>query len=228
MKIAIHHEWDISFEEARTIQSLLCHKLKLNSSTSADQLKYIAAVDVSFNRFSSRLFGAAILYRVADHSVIETVVGERNVDFPYVPGYLSFREIPVLLPLLQELTREPDVILCDGQGIAHPRGLGLASHLGVILDKPTIGCAKSVLVGSYREPGEEKGSYSSLEYEGKVVGAALRTRSGVKPVYVSPGHRITLELAIDCVLRVSPKYRIPEPLRLAHRAVNDYRREKTP
>lgn len=227
MKIAICHKWDITLADAQEIQKQLSLKINPDEPAPTENFRNIAAADVSFNRFSNRLFGALVIYDLNSQCVLEKHVGEQIVTFPYVPGYLSFREIPVLLPLFEKLRCEPDVVLCDGQGIAHPRGLGLASHLGLLLDRPSIGCAKSVLVGEYVEPDKEKGSYTPLIYQGRVVGAAVRTRSGVKPVYVSPGHRITLEQAIKCILRLSPRYRIPQPLRIAHQLVNEVRRERT-
>jgi deoxyribonuclease V len=146
-------------------------------------------------------------------------------SFPYIPGLLSFRELPVLLSAVKKIRTPPDVILCDGQGIAHPRGLGIASHLGVVLDRPTIGCAKSRLVGSFGAVGEEKGSYASLEYGNFRVGAVLRTRAGTRPVFISPGFKVTYEEAIVIILNCVTKYRIPEPIRSAHLLVNRVRRE---
>jgi len=150
-----------------------------------------------------------------------------KASFPYIPGFLSFREIPPLLDIFKKISIVPDILFCDGQGIAHPRGFGLASHLGILLDIPAIGCAKSVLVGKYVEPSVTKGSSSPLVYQEQQVGAAVRTRKGVKPVFVSVGHKLCLDDAVKIILQCSPKFRIPEPLRLAHRMVNEMRKFST-
>jgi deoxyribonuclease V len=149
--------------------------------------------------------------------VIETSLAHRPTTFPYVPGFLSFREIPAVLDALEKIKTTPDIILCDGQGIAHPRGLGIACHLGLLIDMPTIGVAKSRLVGKYEELPEAKGSTQPLIYNGETVGVVLRSRTGVKPLYISSGHRISLPTAIDYVLRCTPKYRLPETTRIADR-----------
>ena len=148
-----------------------------------------------------------------------------QVDFPYIPGLLSFREAPPLLGALAKIRREPDIILFDGQGIAHPRRMGIATHLGLFLEKPTIGCAKSLLVGKYLPPGGEQGSYSPLTDKGQVIGAVVRTRREKKPVFVSPGDRIDLMASIEIVLQCTGKYRLPEPLRQAHLLVKEIREE---
>jgi deoxyribonuclease V len=159
--------------------------------------------------------------RYSDLKVLETSISYRPTTFPYIPGLLSFREIPAVLDALEKLEIAPDIILCDGQGIAHPRKLGIASHLGVLLDMPTIGVAKSLFVGKHEPLSEEKGNWQPLRYRGETVGAALRTRTGVKPVYVSPGHRISLETAIAIVLHCTPKYRLPETTRVADKLASD-------
>jgi deoxyribonuclease V len=146
-----------------------------------------------------------------------------KVRFPYIPGLLSFREIPVLLEALKRLKTDPELIICDGQGIAHPRGLGLASHLGLLVDRATIGCAKSRLVGEFSEVKEEKGSYAPLWYKEQMVGAVVRTRRGVKPLFISPGNRITLDESVKIVLECCGKYRVPEPTRQAHLLVSGLR-----
>jgi deoxyribonuclease V len=147
--------------------------------------------------------------------LIEETYAVTETLFPYIPGFLSFREGPVIINALKGLRKKPDIILFDGQGIAHPKGLGIASHIGVLLNAPTIGCAKSRLVGTYEEPGTKKGAYSSLLFIEEIVGAVLRTKDNVKPLFVSPGHRIDIQGSIDIVLACSQKYRIPEPLRRA-------------
>jgi deoxyribonuclease V len=150
--------------------------------------------------------------------VVETKVVQGRLDFPYIPGLLSFRELPLTLAAYESLSITPDLVLVDGQGVAHPRRFGLASHLGLVLDTPTIGCAKSRLCGRHEEPGIEAGSYAEVVDKGETIGVALRTRPKVKPVYVSTGHKVDLEDAIHWVLECCRGYRLPEPLRLAHQA----------
>jgi deoxyribonuclease V len=155
--------------------------------------------------------------------LIEAVNASLKLDFPYIPGLLSFREAPVLIKAFQKLKNTPDVTLFDGQGIAHPRGIGLASHMGLILGYPTIGCAKKHLAGSYGPIPDAKGDYSPLKSDGRIIGAVLRTRERVKPIFVSPGHAITVKESIQVVLDTCRGYRLPEPTRQAHLAVNRFR-----
>jgi deoxyribonuclease V len=175
----------------------------------------IAGVDASF--FNHKIIGVASLYSYPGITSLEDAHATGNAFFPYIPGFLSFREGPAILNALRRLNIHPDVILVDGQGIAHPRGFGIASHIGVLLDIPTIGCAKSRLIGEYREPGPERGEFSHISYAGQIVGAVMRTREGVKPLFVSPGHLITLEESLEIVINCANRYRIPEPLRRADR-----------
>ena len=189
------------------------------------RLRRVAGADVSYDRGSPVLFAAVVVLEPATLEVIETVGVEARARFPYVPGYLSFREIPPLLEVFARLSAPPDLVVCDGQGRAHPRRFGLASHLGVLLDLPTIGCAKSRLVGEHREPGPRRGASTRLRHEGEVIGTVLRTQDGVKPVYVSVGHRVTLDAAQRQVLALAPRHRLPEPVRAAHAEVNRLRRE---
>ncbi len=174
---------------------------------------HIAGVDAAFSEY--HVFAAVCLYRYPQLTLMEQATAVKQIAFPYVPGYLLFREGPAIVAALNKLKKKPDVILIDGQGIAHPRGIGSASHLGVLLNVPTIGCAKTRLVGEYRNPGERKGNWTELQFKDRTVGAVLRTRDGVRPLFLSPGHRINLKdsirFALDCVGR----YRIPEPLRCA-------------
>ena len=192
----------------------------------SDPVRHVAGTDVSASRGTDRVWAGAVVSSYPDLHVLEEAWTEGKSSFPYIPGILSFREIPVLLDALNHLKIWPDVILCDGQGTAHPRRMGLASHLGVLLDWPTIGCAKSRLVGEFSDMAHRKGSFSLLCHKDEVIGAAARTRAGVKPVFVSPGNRITLEKSLEIVFRCSPKYRIPEPLRRAHNLVTRLRSER--
>jgi deoxyribonuclease V len=173
----------------------------------------IAGVDAAFSE--DRVVAAVCLYRYAGLTLLEQAVAVKQMVFPYVPGYLFFREGPAIIAALRKLKKQPDVILLDGQGIAHPRGIGSASHLGVLLDIPTIGCAKTRLVGEYRNPGERKGDWTELRFDDRTVGAVLRTRDRVRPLFLSPGHRIDLLGAIRIALGCVGRYRIPEPLRCA-------------
>ena len=173
--------------------------------------EYVAGVDAAFSE--DRVYAAACLYCYPQLTLLEQAATDKHLVFPYVPGYLLFREGPAIIAALKKLKRKPDVILIDGQGIAHPRGIGSASHLGVLLDIPTIGCAKTRLVGKYRDPGERKGNWTELQFDGRIVGAVLRTRDRVRPLFLSPGHRIDLQSAIRIALGCVERYRMPEPLR---------------
>jgi deoxyribonuclease V len=180
--------------------------------------RLIAGVDISVNRWAKTGTAAVVVLSYPGLEPVEVKVVTDSLNFPYVPGLLSFREAPLILAACEKLTVTPDLLMVDGQGIAHPRRMGLASHLGLCLDIPTIGCAKSRLCGSHDEPGNERSSYAELLGNGEVIGAVVRTRTGVKPVYVSIGHKIDLPTAIHFVLECCRGYRLPEPTRLAHQA----------
>lgn len=218
----MEHRFDVSPKEAVQLQQELRNHVRLVPFT--DEIRYIGGCDVSMNRFAKEGFAGFITLSNTLEPVAESVVKD-TIPFPYIPGLLSFREIPMLRTAWEGLSIKPDVLVVDGIGIAHPRRFGIASHLGVYLDIPTIGCAKSVLIGTYEEPGAEPGSRSDLidTKTGEVIGAALRTKRNVKPVFISPGHRITLEQSIACILSSVRTYRLPEPTRLAHNLVNAYR-----
>jgi deoxyribonuclease V len=201
--------------EAREIQDRL--RPSVIGSWDGRPVRTVAGTDMSFPTKVEAL-AAVVVVSYPDLRIVETSVSRGPCNFPYVPGFLSFREAPVLATALAALRSGPDVILCDGQGLAHPRGMGLACHVGLLTDAPAVGCAKSRLFGTFEEPATAKGSRSELlGKSGEVVGAVLRTREGVSPVYVSVGHRISLEKALELVLGCSPRYRIPEPLRMAHK-----------
>jgi deoxyribonuclease V len=224
MKIQKLHEWDAAgYHDAVRIQERLKSDLILRDTVHGE-IGVVAGGDISYSRGDDRFFAAVVSLRLPDFEVLEETRAFGHVRFPYIPGLLSFREAPILLQAFEKLQRLPDVVLIDGQGIAHPRGFGLASHVGLFLDVPTIGCAKTRLVGTHEEVGPEAGDYSELLLEGQVVGAVLRTKKNVKPLYVSQGHRIDLQGAVDAVRRCLAGYRIPEPLRRAHHAVNAFRR----
>jgi deoxyribonuclease V len=205
----------VTLQEARTLQRHL--RDLVVECEEIGEVRFVAAVDISGLRGNGPAAGAAILVSFPDLRVVEQSIVEGVLEFPYVPGFLSFREAPLMLEALRGLKTEPDVVIVEGHGKAHPRGLGIASHLGLILGKPTIGLAKSRLVGHFDEPSVEAGSASPLVHKGEVVGKVLRTKAMVKPVFVSVGNMISLPAAVDIVTRCTvPGQRLPEPLRLAH------------
>jgi len=185
--------------------------------------RYVAGVDAAFS--DNRVFAAVCLYLFPELTLLEQRTTFRQLSFPYVPGYLSYREGPAILAALNKLSQKPDLILVDGQGIAHPREFGIASFIGVSLDIPTIGCAKSRLLGEYGEPGSRKGSWSPLRFKMRVVGAVLRTRDCTRPLFISPGHKTDLDSAIHFTLNCTGKYRIPEPIRCADMLSKKIKRE---
>ena len=213
----------ITIEQAREDQRGL--RRKIISGDDFPDIKLIAGADAAFSSDGKIVFGALVVLSFPELEPRQVVFGRCPVTFPYIPGYLSYREGPVLYDLFKRLNSRPDLILFDGQGIAHPRGLGLASHLGVVLDIPSVGCAKSRLVGEYNEPGPEKGERSPLIYKGVQVGWTLRTRDNVRPIFVSPGHRVGLESAYRLVLACCRRFRLPEPCRLAHHEVGKYKQK---
>lgn len=223
MELRHFHRWNVSYTQAVSIQIRLGKQIKL---TPFEKKSYtVAGADISYDKGSDRVFAGIIVLDYPSLAIIEKKSISEKARFPYIPGLLSFREIPPVLKVLEMLKTRPDVIICDGQGIAHPRRLGLASHLGVLLGIPTIGCAKSLLIGEFKAPADRKGAASDLTDKGEVIGSALRTRRGVKPVFVSPGHLTDFESARRLALATCTKYRIPEPTRQAHRVVNEMRRE---
>lgn len=223
MRITKLHDWQVSAGEAVEIQKSLCLLLDLREFTGP--VRYVAGADIAFSKHSDLLWAGVAVFSYPDLVKVEETCIRDRTGFPYIPGLLSFREVPGIIKALNTLKTEPDLLLCDGQGIAHPRGLGLASHLGLCIDKPTIGCAKSRLVGEFPEVGHIKGDYTWLLYKGQVKGAVLRSRTGVKPLFISPGNRIALDASLKFVLGCCGKYRIPEPIRQAHLLVNRKRRE---
>ena len=210
------HSWQVSTAQALDIQLRLASQVSRTDELTSP--RFIAGVDISVDRMRGTATGAVVVLSYPELEIIETQVVEGEVSFPYVPGLLSFRESPLILSACERLNIAPDLILVDGQGIAHPRRLGLASHLGLFLDTPTIGCAKSRLCGRHETPGLEPGSYAELVDRGETIGAALRTKLGTKPVYVSIGHKVSLESALYWVMRCCRGFRLPEPTRLAHLA----------
>lgn len=216
------HDWNLSATEAVALQQQLRHQIRIEPLTK--QPETIAGCDISFNKFEETVYAGIVVLRLDTLETIDQSGVISTATFPYIPGLLSFREIPALLDAWQQLKTVPDVVMFDGHGTAHPRRIGIASHGGLFLNRPTFGCGKSVLVGKFDEPAPERGSWSPMRHYGDVIGAALRTKNKVNPVYVSPGHLIDLDTAIDLTLRCDGGYRIPEPTRRAHNLVNALRR----
>ena len=217
MLIPVHdHAWDVSPKEAVALQRELASRIDLHDYR--DHFDLVAGVDVGIRGSVAR--AGVVVLTLPKQQVRERVRAELPVTFPYVPGLLSFREAPSILEALSRMRSAPDVLLFDGQGYAHPRRMGLATHLGILLDHPTVGCAKSRLCGAYEEPDTERGRYTWLRDDEETIGAVVRTRTRVKPVFVSAGHRIRLQSAIELVLRCGAGYRLPEPTRWAHRVAS--------
>jgi deoxyribonuclease V len=212
------HPWKVTTSEARAIQLRLAGLVCRENQVSRPKL--VAGVDISAPRFHGRVRGTVVVLSYPELEVVEIGAVEQAVEFPYIPGLLSFRESPVILAAYGKLRSKPDLILVDGQGIAHPRRFGIASHLGVLLDVPTIGCAKSMLCGTHDVLGPEAGSTAGIEHEGEIIGMALRTKANVRPVYVSIGHKVDLAAAVSWVSKCCRGYRLPEPTRLAHQAAS--------
>jgi len=209
------HPWRVSPAEAREIQQRL--RAYVETENRLDPVHHLAGVDVGFEQQGEITRAAIALLSFPDLKLVEQAIARVPTRFPYIPGLLSFREIPAVLEAMQQLSIRPDLLLCDGQGIAHPRRLGIACHLGVLTDIPSIGVAKSRLIGTHGELPAEKGSWVPLQDKGETIGAVLRSRTNISPLFISPGHRIDLETSIEYVLACTPKYRLPETTRWAHR-----------
>lgn len=222
MDFAQLHDWSVTYTEAVALQRQLATQVRLEDGVTPS-LRWVAGVDVSYEKHGDLFFAAVVVLSYPDLQVVEEASAVDRVSFPYIPGLLSFRELPVLLQAFEGLQTRPDVVLVDGQGVAHPRRLGLASHLGLWLKLPTIGCAKSRLCGEYEEPGPQKGEGAALVLNGAPVGVVLRTRERVRPLYVSPGHLCTVARAAQVTLACTTRYRLPEPTRQAHLFTNRLR-----
>lgn len=242
MEIKKLHNWNLSYSQAIALQKQLSEKVQITKLTSKPQT--IAGIDCAFSKDGQRIVAAVVVLKTktaeqglwgpsepSGFEIIETTDAIQKVGFPYIPGLLSFRESPACIAAVEKLKKEPDLFLIDGQGIAHPRRLGLAAHLGLFFDKPTIGCAKSRLTGYFEDPPPEKGSYTLLKDKksskyntsDEIIGAVVRSRSNVEPVFVSVGNKCLLEDAIEITLNCVTKYRLPEPTRLAHQLVSKIR-----
>jgi deoxyribonuclease V len=214
VKLAVSHAWNLPVKEAEALQKTLAAQVVSQTTFDPHSVKAVAGIDVSFRGEVAR--AAVVVLSFPQLEALDLGLGERPITFPYVPGLLAFREGPAVLAALEALCIWPDVVILDAQGLAHPRRLGLASHVGVILDQPTIGCAKSRLVGRHEEPGSAMGDAAELISGTEVIGTVLRTKPGTRPLYVSIGHRIDLPTARQLVLACVRGYRLPEPTRLAH------------
>jgi deoxyribonuclease V len=222
MRFQWPHPQDLSPQEAIRLQKALSSRVILRDDFA--DVRIIAGADLALDETGRVGYAGVVLFKFPDFEEIDRVSAAAPLTLPDIPGLLSFREGPILLKAFEKLKHLPDLILFDGQGIAHPRRLGIASHMGLILERPTIGCAKSLLCGEYEEPGLKRGSWSPLVDKGETVGAVLRTRDNVKPIFVSPGHRISLETAFKIVLRSHDGFRIPKPTREADRFVATVKR----
>lgn len=225
MRVAHRHPLDVSVAEARQWQERLRGEVREGPMLDAAGVKVVAGTDISYLREMRLALGAVILMSYPGLEILEETTSVVEVGFPYVPGFLSFRELPALIPALEALHRTPDLIFADGQGLAHPRGFGLASHLGILTGIPSVGCAKSRLLGEAEEPGPRVGDWEPLVHGDMTVGAVLRTRAGVKPLYVSVGHMIDLPTCLEMVLSCLRGRRLPEPQRKAHLATEVLKRK---
>lgn len=225
------HEWNLTPAAAVEVQRRLRDQIRLENRLR--DVRTIGGADISFNRFSKVVYAGLVVLALPELEIIDSLAIRTTVDFPYIPGLLSFREAPPLLEAWEKLSRRPDLLMLDGHGIAHPRRFGIASHLGLLLDLPTIGCAKTRLVGHYADPAPEPGSHSPLLHrvagssDEEVIGAVLRTRRNSTPIFVSPGHLIDLDTALHLVRQTITRYRQPEPTRQAHLLVNRLRRQES-
>jgi deoxyribonuclease V len=228
MKVRRLHSWDVGPGEAVSLQRELASRIVRTGEPREGPTRFIVGCDVAFDKVSNRAVAAVVVLAYPTLEIVERVVATSSIAFPYVPGLLSFRETPALLEAFERVQHAPDLVMVDGHGYAHPRRFGLACHLGLLLDAPTIGVAKSRLVGEAMAPAAARGSRADLRDAGEVIGTVLRTRDGVRPVYVSIGHRISLAAAEAWVLRCARGYRLPEPTRLADRLAGEAKRGVRP
>jgi deoxyribonuclease V len=209
------HPWRVSFRQAVEIQNDLRSRLRVAHFEGSP--RFVAGTDVAYSARTQRMYAAVVVLSAPSWSVVEVARAVRLARFPYIPGLFAFRELPPLVSAFRSLRHTPDLVIFDGHGLAHPRRFGLACHAGLLFDCPAIGCAKSRLVGTHAEPARTRGSWEPIEDDGEAIGAAVRTRDAVEPVYVSVGHRVDLRSSIRLVLEATGKFRLPEPTRLAHR-----------
>lgn len=222
MEIKPLHRWDVTEAEGIALQRELAGRL--DTTTPLGDYELVAGADVSNNLYSDTVYAGVIVFRRSDWSVVERRGAVGVAGLPYIPGLLSFREAPTLLEAFRRLEHRPDVVVIDGQGIAHPRRMGIAAHIGLWLDLPSVGCGKSKLWGRYQQPDAQPGSLSVLTDRGEVLGKVVRSRARANPLFISPGHRIDVDSAVRVVLDACKGYRLPEPTRQAHLYVNELRR----
>ncbi|QRE73010.1 deoxyribonuclease V [Methylobacterium aquaticum] len=220
MDLVRRHDWNLTPTQAVALQRELADEIVADKALDLDAVRLVAGVDVSVK--NDRSHAAIVVATYPDFRVVETVTALMPTPFPYVPGLLSFREGPVLEEAFGRLEAEPDVFLFDGMGIAHPRRIGIASHLGLWLQRPTIGVGKTRLCGRYAPLAEEKGAHQPLVDKGETIGAVVRTRTGKHPLFISPGHLADIPSSVALVLACAPKFRLPEPIRLAHKAAGAF------
>lgn len=217
MKTVEQHQWNICEIEAIEIQQKLARKVIKENFF--DQIHYVAGVDVAYSKTNDKLIAAIVILESDSLKLVESVVIEDTVQFPYIPGLFSFRELPPIIKAFEKIKTTPQLVVCDGQGLSHPRRFGLACHLGILYDIPTIGCGKTKLLGNYKDPQQHRGAQSPLIDNRETIGNVLRTQKDVNPIFVSIGHRISLTTACDWILKLSPKYRLPETTRQADQIV---------
>ncbi len=224
MRIKETHSFNLTPGEAARLQETLQRRVRLAGAIG--EISLVAGADASYTKGSDEIHAVVVVLGYPDLDVVERAAASAETSFPYIPGLLTFREGPALLEAFRRLRSEPEVVFFDGQGIAHPRRLGIASHMGILLDRPAVGVAKSLLIGTAAEPGADRGSTAPILRDGETIGMAVRTKDRTKPVYVSVGHRIALSQAVDLVLTTTRGYRLPEPTRQAHLFANEVRRER--
>lgn len=223
MKISLNHSWDLTNKQATNLQSELASRLMLQNCLNLKSLSIVAAADAAYSKQDKKIHAAVLVFSYPSLSLIEEAQGSARVIRSYLPGLLAFREGPLLLELFSQIKNTPQVVFFDGQGIAHPRGFGLASHLGMLLGVSSIGCAKTALVGSCSSPANRFGATAPILYKNKKVGVALKTRKKVKPIFISVGNKIDLKRAVSLTLKCCRGFRMPEPLRQAHITANRIR-----
>jgi deoxyribonuclease V len=209
------HAWDVSAEEAIEIQKSLQSRIHLHDDFG--EINTVAGIDVGFEKNNTITRAAIAVLNIHTLQIVETAVARHPTSFPYIPGLLSFREVPAILEAMLKLNAQPDLLMCDGQGIAHPRRFGIAAHLGLLLDLPSIGVGKSRLTGTHPEVPAKKGSFVPLVDKTEQMGVVLRTRTNVKPLYISPGHRVSINTAHELVMKCVNRHKLPEPTRWAHK-----------
>jgi len=223
MKIVRRHSWEIKLDEAACLQRTLARELL--PGPAPEPIELVAGADAAYDLQRGRVVAGVVVWDCRAGRVVDQALAARPIRFPYVSGFLTFREGPALAAALEAVSSEPQVVIFDGQGQAHPRQMGLAAHLGLFLQRPTVGCAKSLLFGRPGSLGQERGAWADLVHpaQGRIIGRVLRTRTGVKPVFVSPAHLAGLDWASDLILDLAPKYRLPQPIRAAHRLATEQR-----